>query len=302
MRLNNNISSLNIFREYSKNLKLNSKSLSRISSGEKIIKASDGPNEMSQSERMRIQIRGLQMAQRNVQDGVSMMQTADGALSSLNSILGRVRELVVQSGSGANSSEDQKVIKGEINQMIDGYEEIAKNTEFNGVKLFDLKNDNGEAVVKKSMQIGANSGDSMDIKLYDLSPDKVGATMIDSNDEKKIDSKKTLQYLKDNLDIKDADFVDRALEIVDAASNTIVDVRSKYGAISNKFESTLGNLGDFEIATQRSESRIRDVDMSEEMIEFTKTGILIESGNAMMVQSNKFPQDALRILENVKSR
>jgi flagellin len=302
MRLNNNISSLNIFREYNKNLKLNSKSLSRISSGEKIIKASDGPNEMSQSERMRIQIRGLQMAQRNVQDGVSMMQTADGALSSLNSILGRVRELVVQSGSGANSSEDQKVIKGEINQMIDGYEEIAKNTEFNGVKLFDLKNDNGEAVVKKSMQIGANSGDSMDIKLYDLSPDKVGATMIDSNDEKKIDSKKTLQYLKDNLDIKDADFVDRALEIVDAASNTIVDVRSKYGAISNKFESTLGNLGDFEIATQRSESRIRDVDIAEEMIEFTKTGILIESGNAMMVQSNKFPQDALRILENVKSR
>ncbi|PRR79425.1 Flagellin [Clostridium liquoris] len=302
MRLNNNISSLNIFREYNKNLKLNSKSLSRISSGEKIIKASDGPNEMSQSERMRIQIRGLQMAQRNVQDGVSMMQTADGALSSLNSILGRVRELVVQSGSGANSPEDQKVIKGEINQMIDGYEEIAKNTEFNGVKLFDLKNDNGEAVVKKSMQIGANSGDSMDIKLYDLSPDKVGATMIDSNDEKKIDSKKTLQYLKDNLDIKDADFVDKALEIVDAASNTIVDVRSKYGAISNKFESTLGNLGDFEIATQRSESRIRDVDIAEEMIEFTKTGILIESGNAMMVQSNKFPQDALRILENVKSR
>lgn len=298
MRLNNNISSLNIFREYSKNLKLNSKSLSRISSGEKITKASDGPNEMSQSERMRIQIRGLQMAQRNVQDGVSMMQTADGALSSLNSILGRVRELVVQSGSGANSPEDQKVIKGEINQMIDGYEEIVNNTEFNKVNI--LKNTSLEG--KKAVQIGANSGDSMDIKLYDLSPDKVGATMIDSNGEKKIDSTKTLQYLKDNLDVKDADFVDKALEIVDAASNTVIDARSKYGAISNKFESTLGNLGDFEIATQRSESRIRDVDMAEEMIEFTRTGILIESGNAMMVQSNKFPQDALRILENVRSR
>lgn len=304
MRLNHNLSSLNIFREYSKSLKLNSKALSHISTGEKISKAADGPNEITKSERMRLQIRGMQMAQKNLQDGVSMMQTADGALSSLSSITNRIRELIVQSGSGANSPEDKKVIQNEISQMVDGYDEIVKNTEFNGVQLFKVDSNlaGGNNIIKKSMQSGANSGESIDIIFKDLSLDQVGVMKIDNNGEKKVDKDKTLEKLKGELDLKDPQNLDKALEIVDAVSSTIVDLRSKYGAISNKFESTLENLGDFEISTQKSESSIRDADMAEEMMEFSRTGILIEAGNAMMVQSNKFPQDMLRILENLRSK
>lgn len=289
MRLNHNLSSLNIYREYSKTLRANSKALSHISTGEKVSKSSEGPNTMAKSERMRLQIRGMQMAQRNVQDGISMMQTADGSLSSLNSILNRVRELVVQSGSEANNSENKQTIKDEINQMLDGYEQIVKNTEFNGVELLSIENE-------KSMQSGANSGEAIDVVFKDISLDKVGV-LGENND---VNADKTLKKLKEDLNLNNPQDIDKALEIVDAASNIIVDLRSKYGALSNKFGGTLDNLGEFEISTQKCESRIRDADIAEEMIQFTRTGILIQAGNAMMVQSNKFPQDMLRILENVR--
>ncbi|KAJ51183.1 flagellin [Clostridium tetanomorphum DSM 665] len=201
MRLNHNVSSLNIYREYSKTLKTNSKALAHISSGQKLLRSGDNPNAVSKSERMRLQIRGLQMAQRNVQDGVSMMQTADGSLSSLNEIVNRVRELVVQSGSGANSPQDKKEIQNEINQMINAYESIVDNTEFNGVKLLKIDSTNSNSnealdVIKRPMQIGANSGECIDISFKDLSPDKVGVIKIDANGEKHIDENKTLQKLR----------------------------------------------------------------------------------------------------------
>ena len=283
MRLNHNLTSLNIYREYSKNISKNSKALSHISSGEKIIKSGDNPNAIAKSERMRIQIKSMQMAQRNLQDGVSMLQTADGALDSMSSIVGRIRELVVQSGSGSNSDDDKLRIKQEIDQMIEGYEDIVNNTEFNGVKLL---NSDGERL----MQMNANVGDTTVIPLANMSPGNVGAGL-----------GKTLNDLK-TLDANSPNFVDNALEIVDAASQNIVDLRSKYGAINNLFEGELDSLSEFEISITGSESRVRDADMAEEMIEFSRTGLLIEAGNAMMVQSNKMPQDVLRILENVRSK
>ncbi|GAA0724194.1 flagellin [Clostridium malenominatum] len=275
MRLNHNLSSLSIYREYEKNITKNSKALSRISSGEKITKAGDSPNGIAKSERMRIQIRSMQMAQRNLQDGVSMLQTADGALNSLNSITGRIRELVIQSG-GATSEDDKLQIKGEIDQMIQGYEDVVNNTEFNGVKLL---NSNGHLLT----QMDANVGDTANIPLMDLSPD---GNLSNIN----------------ALDINSNDFIDKALNIVDEVSSNIVDLRSKYGAMTNLFEGELDSLSEFEISVTGSESRIRDADMAEEMMEFSRTGLLIEAGNAMMAQSNKFPQDVLRILENVRSR
>ncbi|WP_125152167.1 flagellin [Clostridium rectalis] len=294
MRLNHNLTSLNIYREYGKNLKSQSTALSRISSGLKIIKSGDDPNKIAKSERMRLQVRGLQMAQRNVQDGASMMQTADGALSSINSILLRIRELSVQSGSGSNSDSDKEEIKNEINEMVETYKDIVNNTEFNGVKLFKSEQE-------KPMQIGSDVGEVMDIKFYDLSADKVGVYKLDNNGTKVIDDNKTLESLK-KMDPKEKDFANRALEIVDAVSEKVVDTRSKYGALSNKFESTYKNLGEFEEITQRNESSLRDADIAEEMMDYAKTSILIDAGNAMMAQSNKFPQDMLRILENVRTR
>ncbi|STA92891.1 flagellin [Clostridium cochlearium] len=277
MRLNHNLASLNVYRGYLKNLKSNSVAMKKVSSGVKIQSAKDDPNNLAKSERMRLNIRGLQMTNRNVQDGVSMLQSADGSLSSINAILGRIRELTVQYGNGSNSEEDKEIIKKEIDQMIEGCEDIVNNSEFNGVKLFK---DGG----KKPMQLGTEVGDSMEVEFFNL--------------EKKLEDLKDLKDLKSTKGLD----TDKALGKIDGAINTIVDVRSKYGAIMNKFEDTMNNLSSFELATQESESRVRDADIAEEMVEVARTNILLEAGRAIMVQTNQLPQDMLRILENVRAK
>lgn len=276
MRLNHNLASLNVYRGYLKNLKSNSVAMKKVSSGVKIQSAKDDPNNLAKSERMRMNIRGLQMANRNVQDGVSMLQSADGSLSSINAILGRIRELTVQYGNGSNSEEDKEIIKKEIDQMIEGCEDIVNNSEFNGVKLFK---DGG----KKPMQLGTEVGDSMEVEFFNL--------------EKKLEDLTKLKT-KDTNNFN----TDAVLDVVDESINTIVDVRSKYGAIMNKFEDTMNNLSSFELATQESESRVRDADIAEEMVEVARTNILLEAGRAIMVQTNQLPQDMLRILENVRAK
>ncbi|MEL5865054.1 flagellin [Clostridium cochlearium] len=276
MRLNHNLASLNVYRGYLKNLKSNSVAMKKVSSGVKIQSAKDDPNNLAKSERMRLNIRGLQMANRNVQDGVSMLQSADGSLSSINAILGRIRELTVQYGNGSNSEEDKKIIKKEINQMIEGCEDIVNNSEFNGVKLFKYE---GE----RPMQLGTEVGDSMEVEFFNLGNKLKGLTGLKTKNTKDFD-------------------VDDTLKVVDESINTIVDVRSKYGAIMNKFEDTMNNLSSFELATQESESRVRDADIAEEMVEVARTNILLEAGRAIMVQTNQLPQDMLRILENVRAK
>ena len=135
MRLMHNLNSLNIYREQNKVVSRQSAALRRISSGYKINSAKENPNAIASSEKMRIQIRGLQMAQRNAQDGVSMLQTADGALDNITSMLQRIRELTVQAGNDSATIEDKKVIQEEINNLKQGIGDIIKNTQFNGVEL-----------------------------------------------------------------------------------------------------------------------------------------------------------------------
>lgn len=278
MRLMQNMSSMRIYREYQKSLVNQSKALKHISSGEKFTRAGEAPNEIAKSERMRLQIRGLQMAQKNAQDGISMMQTADGALDSMTNTIQRVRELLVQAGNGTNSPEDKEVILGEIEQMINGYDEIAKNSEFNGVPLFETEN----GIDNLKMQIGANAYENVEIKFYDLRAEDLELDQV-------------TKFVQDNN-------LGSAIEKIDSVIEQLSNVRSKYGALANKFENCFEGLSEFEIATQGAESSIRDADIAEEMMAFTKNNILVEAGNAMMVQSNKFPQEILRILENVKNR
>lgn len=279
MRLNKNIASLNIYRAYSENLTKQSSALGRISSGIKINSAKENPNAIAQSERLRMQIRGLQMASRNTQDGVSMMQTAEGGLEGITTSLQRVRELLVGAG-GATTPEDKVIIQKEIDQMLAGADDMANNTEFNGVKLL-VKAVGDPSVIE--MATGANVGEKIDIPRYDLTTAglalKTGTTV--------------------NVDV---DNIDNSLTLVDNALGTIIAARSKYGALENRFESSYNSTIEIADKIQSAESGIRDTDMAEEMMEYSKYNILIEAGNAMMAQSNKLPQDALRILENVRSR
>lgn len=288
MRLNHNLASLNIYRSYSRVLEQQSVALGKISSGYKVNSAGEDPNALAQSERMRMQIRGLQMASRNSQDGVSMLQTVDGGLDNMTNLLQRVKELVVQSGSGAMADDDRKVLQDEIDQMIDSMDGISKGTEFNGVKL--LNSEDGKSL---SMSVGANVGEKVEIPVYKLTSDNL-------KDEK------TGFFLSDiksegNKPVKDGD-VGTALDILDSAINTLISARSKYGALENRFEDGLNNINDISDRIEGADSSIRDTDMAEQAMEYARCSILVESGNAMMVQSNKLPQDILRVLENVKGR
>jgi len=278
MRINVNVASLNIYRAYNSNLNKQSASLQRISSGIKVNSAKDNPNIIAQSERFRMQVRGLQMAARNTQDGVSMLQTAEGGMEGITNSLQRVRELLVQSG-GTTTDSDKKIIQLEINQMLDGADDMANNTEFNKVNLL-----NGEGPAVLEMVTGANVGDNIDIPRFNLTTkglnlkDDDGKTLVDVNN------------------------LDDSLKLVDDALDNVIRSRSKYGALENRFESTYNSTIEISDKVASAESSIRDTDLAEEMMEFSKNSILVEAGNAMMAQSNKLPQDALRILENVRSR
>ena len=292
MRLNQNLASLNIYRQYTKVLNKQSAALGRISSGYKVNSAFDNPNVIAQSERFRIQIKGLQMANRNIQDGISMLQTADGALDNMSSTINRIKELTVQAG-GVQNKEDKAIIQEEINQMIMGLDDTADNTEFNGVKLISNKDvtDNLKTNIYLDMPVGANVGEIIKIPVYNLNSSKLGETNISGK----------IKFLKD-LDVLSETGIDDSLSIIDSALQNINFSRSKYGALENRFESNFKNVSEISDRIEGAESNIRDADVAEEMMEFSKDSILVEAGNAMMVQSNKFPQDILRILENVRAK
>ena len=280
MRVNKNIASLNIYRTYSENLVKQSTALGRLSSGVKINSSKDDPNAIAQSERLRMQIRGLQMAARNTQDGVSMLQTTEGGLEGITNSLQRVRELLVQAG-GTTTASDKDIIQKEIDQMIQGTEDMANNTDFNGVNLLVGGKNDGTVTIDTAS--GANVGEKIEIPKFDITPEGLGLR---------------------SGGIQNVEVNNRgsSLEFVDNALNTIVSARSKFGALENRFESSYNSTIEIADKVQSAESGIRDTDMAEEMMEYAKYNILIEAGNAMMVQSNKFPQDVLKMLENVRTR
>jgi len=281
MRLNHNLASLNIYREQSKILKRQSAALGRISSGLKVNGAKDDPNALSQSEKLRIQIRGLQVAGRNAQDGMSMLQTAEGSLGSIHDALSRIRELTLQAGTDTNSPEDKATIKLEIDQMLKTIDDTANNMEFNGVKLL-ANNPSGSSI---SMATGANVGDKVDIPLFDLRT----TSLTDSNG-------RSLSA----LDVTQPNSAGNDLKTIDDIINNVISINSKYGALENRFENTHNNLNELSDKMEGADSALRDADVAEEIVEFSKDNILSEAGTALMAQTNKFPQDILKILQNMR--
>lgn len=282
MRLSHNLASLNVYRSYSKALDKQSSALDKISSGNKINRACDNPNALAESEKMRIQIRGMQMAQRNMQDGVSMLQTAEGGLEGMTAMLQRMRELTVQAGNETNSTEDRKTIQSEIDQLIQGIDGIADGTDMNGVKL--LKVNAGDTNTVLDMTTGANADEKIQINRFNLT--SVG-------DLKLVDAVTG----KSNLDVTTSAGIDNVLKALDGAINTVISVRSEYGALENRFESATKSSNEITEKLLAADGNLTETDIAEQMMEYAKGNILVEAGNAMMVQSNKFPQDILRILD-----
>ncbi|MBU8657590.1 flagellin Hag [Bacillus pumilus] len=298
MRINHNIAALNTLNRLSANNGASQKNMEKLSSGLKINRAGDDAAGLAISEKMRGQIRGLEMASKNAQDGISLIQTAEGALTETHSILQRVRELVVQAGNtGTQDGTDLGAIQEEIKNLVqeigNGTEKngISDRTEFNGKKLLNGAFADGTATL--TFQIGANKAQKLDVNIEAMSSDKLGAlnngTLVAGQAVSNID---VTQFAAATPTLT----FDQQLDIVDGAIKQVSDQRSKLGAVQNRLEHTINNLGASGENLTAAESRIRDVDMAKEMSEFTKNNILSQASQAMLAQANQQPQNVLQLL------
>lgn len=269
MKINHNISALNAYRNLATNNTNVSKNLEKLSSGLRINRAADDAAGLAISEKMRSQIRGLDMAERNALDGISLIQTAEGALSSTHDILQRMRELAVQAANGTNAPEDLDAIQAETEQLIKEIDRIANDTEFNAKKLLDAS-----LVTPLKLQIGANTSQTVDLQINGMSANKLGV---------------------DTLDITTG--AGAAISTLDSAIAKVSEERSNLGAIQNRLEHTVNNLKYMSENTTAAESRIRDLDMAQEMTAYTKNNILVQSAQAMLAQANQLPQGVLQLLK-----
>jgi len=278
MRINNNLMAMNTHRQLGMAQNAGANSMGKLSSGLRINKAGDDAAGLSISEKMRGQIRGLNQASRNAQDGISLIQTAEGALNETHAILQRMRELVVQSGNlGTNQSEDLTAINDEFTQLSTEIDGISDRTQFNGKTLLNGK----FASSSLTFQIGANKTQKLDLKINAMSS---GALKVDVTSSIKIAS------------FSSSTNVDAALTLIDKAIETVSKERSKLGANQNRLEHTIKNLDNASENLTAAESRVRDVDMAKEMMEFTKNNILQQAAQAMLAQANQAPQGVLQLL------
>ncbi|MBG9816722.1 MULTISPECIES: flagellin Hag [Bacillus] len=312
MRINHNIAALNTLNRLSANNGAGQKNMEKLSSGLKINRAGDDAAGLAISEKMRGQIRGLEMASKNAQDGISLIQTAEGALTETHSILQRVRELVIQAGNTGTQDKDTDLqsIQDEIQALQEEVDGISNRTEFNGKKLLDGTFKAGEGAAAPDpdatpdpatgnalvFQIGANATQQISVNIEKMSTDALGVKtdgeIVENQAVKDIDVRK---FADNDAKAEDVGF-DTQLKIVDAAINQVSAQRAKLGAVQNRLEHTINNLGASAENLTAAESRIRDVDMAKEMSEFTKNNILSQASQAMLAQANQQPQNVLQLL------
>ncbi|MDM8102371.1 MULTISPECIES: flagellin Hag [Oceanobacillus] len=269
MIINHNISAINAHRQLGVNQNGVQGSLEKLSSGLQINRAGDDAAGLAISEKMRGQIRGLEQASVNAQDGISLIQTAEGALNETHDILQRVRELAVKSSNDTNTDEDRAEIQKEVTALLDEVDRIAGQTEFNTQNLLG-----GELEV--TFHIGANEGQSIQVAIDAMDAEALGISEI-------------------NLSTQEG--ADAAITTIQSAIETVSGQRSALGAVQNRLEHTINNLGTSAENLTAAESRIRDVDMAKEMMEFTKNNILSQAAQSMLAQANQVPQGVLQLLQ-----
>jgi flagellin len=269
VRINTNVSALNAWKNLAITGGLMAKSLEKLSSGYRINRAADDAAGLAISEKMRAQISGLRMGARNAQDGISLIQTAEGALNETHSILQRMRELAQQAASSTLAEEDLDAIELELKQLIEEIDRIASSTKFNGTNLLD------GSFTDKTILVGpATTVDSFTINISAMAASTLGVTVSDLTATSAIE----------------------LIGLIDAAINTVSETRANLGAYQNRLEHTINNLQTAAENLSAAESRIRDVDMALEMANFTRHQILQQAGTAMLAQANVQTQSVLKLL------
>jgi flagellin len=265
LRITQNVEAFNAYRNLSHTQHAVSRSMARLSSGYRINSAADDAAGLGISESMRSQVRGLAQSQRNIQDGVSMVQTAEGNLDEVHSMLQRIRELAVQYKNGSLDTNARTAIQNEVNQLASEVSRIGSSAAFNGTNLLN-------STTTVSFQVGANDGEQIGVSLVNLST-QVGTSYASLS-------------TTGTTDISE----------IDTAISNVSTARASFGAVQNRLEHSLAVAASYQENLTSAESRIRDVDMAEEMVNLTKNQILSQAGTAMLSQANQAPQSVLRLL------
>mgnify|MGYP001108797504 FL=1 len=275
MVVQHNLQAANTNRQLGITTSAQAKSTEKLSSGYKINRAADDAAGLSISEKMRSQIRGLNKASSNAQDGVSLVQTAEGALNETHSILQRMNELATQAANGTNTSVDRSAIRAELDQLTSEINRIQSTTQFNTMNLLD--GTFSGATNQMKLQVGALSGQSIDFSIANMCATKIG--------------------LQKTLSVSTFTKAGSYMKSVQDAIEVVSKQRSAMGAIQNRLEHTIANLDTTSENTQSAESRIRDTDMASEMVTYSKNNILAQAGQSMLAQANQSTQGVLSLLQ-----
>ena len=271
MVVQHNLTAMNTNRQLGGITSSQAKSTEKLSSGYRINRAGDDAAGLSISEKMRSQIRGLNKASSNAQDGISLIQVAEGALNETHSILQRMNELATQAANDTNTSTDRTAISDEMTQLTSELDRIYSTTQFNSMNLLD------GSFTGKNLQVGALSGQVISVSVSSMKASAIGITA----SSVKVSSNST---------------AGAAMTTIQDAIKQVSQQRSKLGAIQNRLEHTINNLDTTSENTQAAESRIRDTDMAKEMVEYSKNNILAQAGQSMLAQANQSNQGVLSLL------
>jgi flagellin len=274
MVVQHNMQAMNTNRQLGITTNLQAKSTEKLASGFRVNRAGDDAAGLAISEKMRSQVRGLDRASTNAQDGISVVQTAEGALNEVHSILQRMNELATQAANDTNTSMDRSQIQLEINQLGSEIDRISSTTQFNTMDLLD------GSFSKKNLQVGSLAGQKIELSISSMSSSglklgKAGASL------------KVSSFSKAGASMK---LIQKAIDLVSTQ-------RARLGAVQNRLEHTIANLDTSSENTSAAESRIRDTDMAKEMVTYSKNNILAQAGQSMLAQANQSTQGALSLLQ-----
>ena len=274
MVVQHNLTAANANRQLNITTSAQAKSSEKLSSGYRINRAGDDAAGLSISEKMRSQIRGLDKASANAQDGVSLIQVAEGALNETHSILQRMNELATQAANDTNTSVDRNAIKSEIDQLSSEIDRIRSTTQFNSMNLLD------GSFTNKKLQVGSLSGQKISISI-----DNMNCSTL------------KLGNCGSKLDVTSFSAEGTSMSLIQSAIQQVSDMRSTFGALQNRLEQTIANLDNISENTSSAESRIRDTDMAKEMVTYSKNNILAQAGQSMLAQANQSNQGVLSLLQ-----
>ena len=272
MVVQHNMSALNANRMMNVTTNALSKSTEKLSSGYRINRAADDAAGLSISEKMRSQIRGLNKASSNAEDGISLIQVAEGALNESHSILQRMNELATQAANDTNTTSDREAIQSEISQLTSELDRIYSTTQFNTMNLLDGN------FTGKSLQVGSLSGQVINLSINSMKASAIGIKA-------------------SSISVSSNSAAGKSMSLIQLAINTVSQERSKLGALQNRLEHTINNLDTTSENTSAAESRIRDTDMATEMVEYSKNNILSQAGQSMLSQANQQTQGVLSLLQ-----